>query len=73
MSKPTKPRASITMPVCPHCSQAAGLLKKCGAYHEFKHEDKLIKLFYVKCKGCDGSFTLREVWPITSEAEENHA
>jgi hypothetical protein len=71
-SKPTKPqatkaRASVTMPICPHCQQAAGVLKQAGAYHEMEHDGSRIKLFYVKCKACEGSFTLREVWPNTPD------
>lgn len=62
-----KLRATITMPVCPHCSQAAGVLKQAGAYHEFEHDGNRIKLYHVRCKGCENSFTLREVWPITPD------
>lgn len=51
------------MPTCPHCEQAAGYRKQAGSYHEMEHDGKVIKLFYVKCKACDGSYTLREVWP----------
>lgn len=66
MSK-QKPRASVTMPVCPHCQQAKGTLKLAGSYHQFEHDGQLIKLFHVRCKACEQPFTLREIWPITTD------
>lgn len=66
-NKPTKPRASVTMPTCPHCQQAKGALKQAGAYHQFEHDGALVKLFHVKCKACQQPFTLREIWPITPD------
>lgn len=69
MSK-QKPRASVTMPVCPHCQQAKGVLKQAGAFHQLQHDGQLIKLFHVKCKACDQPFVLREIWPITPESGE---
>ena len=68
MTKPTKPRASVTMPICPHCQQSKGLLKQAGAYHQFQHDGELIKLFHVKCKACNQPSTLREIWPISPES-----
>lgn len=64
----SKKKASVTMPTCPHCQQAAGCLKQRGAYHELEHDGERIKLFHVRCKACEGSFTLREVWPIGAES-----
>ncbi len=69
MSK--KQRVSITMPICPHCQQAAGTRKQAGAYHELEHDGARIKLFYVQCKACEGSFTLREIWPIAPDPVVN--
>jgi len=70
MSSNKKPRASVTMPVCPHCQQSVGFRKSSGAYHKFEHDGSVIKLYYVRCKGCDGSYTLREVWPAGSPESE---
>lgn len=69
MSK-SKAKASVTMPVCPHCQQAKGCLKQAGAYHQFDHEGQIIKLFHVRCKACEAPFTLREIWPISPESGE---
>jgi hypothetical protein len=66
-----KKRASITMPVCPHCQQSCGTRKQAGAFHTFEHDGQRIKLFHVRCKGCEGSFVLREIWPVTPEPGEN--
>ena len=66
-----KPTASVTMPICPHCQEAAGTRKQAGSYHCFEHDGQAVRLFHVRCKGCDGSFTLREIWPITPESVGN--
>lgn len=73
MSQPkTKPRASVTMPACPHCQQAAGSRKQAGAYHQFEHDGQRVKLFHVKCKACDGAYTLREIWPTVPDSGEKN-
>lgn len=71
MTQPNKkPRASVTMPICPHCQKAEGFRKTRGAYHKFDHDGQTIKLYYVRCKSCEGAYTLREVWPTGSPESE---